>query len=110
MPTVLVVDDAAVDRKLVGGLLAKGSGFEVQFAASGEEALERLPAIAPALVITDLVMPGMSGLELVARLVGSHPEIPVILMTGKGSEEVAVKALKAGAASYVPKGALHQHL
>jgi CheY-like chemotaxis protein/anti-sigma regulatory factor (Ser/Thr protein kinase) len=110
MPTVLVVDDAAVDRKLVGGLLTKGSGFDVQFAASGEEALERLRSIAPAAIVTDLVMPGMSGLELVARVVSSHPEIPVILMTGKGSEEVAVQALKAGAASYVPKGSLHQYL
>ena len=110
MPTVLVVDDAAVDRKLVGGLLAKGAGLKVEFAASGEEALERLSAVAPAAIVTDLVMPGMSGLELVARVVGAHPEIPVILMTGKGSEDVAVKALKAGAASYVPKGSLHQHL
>jgi len=109
MPTVLVVDDAAVDRKLVGGLLAKG-GLSVQFAASGEEALERLPAVSPGVVVTDLVMPGMSGLELVSRLVASHPGIPVILMTGKGSEDTAVKALKAGAASYVPKGSLHQHL
>ena len=110
MPTVLVVDDAAVDRKLVGGLLTKGSGLKVEFAASGEEALERLPAIAPAAIVTDLVMPGMSGLELVARIVAEHADIPVILMTGKGSEEVAVQALKAGAASYVPKGSLHQYL
>src|SRR4051812_26100541 len=109
MPTVLVVDDAAVDRKLVGGLLAKG-GLSVEFAASGEEALERLAMISPGLVVTDLVMPGMSGLELVSRVVGLHPQIPVILMTGKGSEDTAVKALKAGAASYVPKGSLHQHL
>jgi CheY-like chemotaxis protein/anti-sigma regulatory factor (Ser/Thr protein kinase) len=110
MPTVLVVDDAAVDRRLVGGLLSKGSDLLVEFAASGEEALERLPAVAPSLIVTDLVMPGMSGLELVAQVVASYPEIPVILMTGKGSEEVAVKALQAGAASYVPKGVMHQHL
>ena len=75
MPTVLVVDDAAVDRKLVGGLLTKGSGFDVQFAASGEEALERLPVIAPAAIVTDLVMPGMSGLELVARVVSALASI-----------------------------------
>jgi CheY-like chemotaxis protein/anti-sigma regulatory factor (Ser/Thr protein kinase) len=110
MPTVLVVDDAAVDRKLVGGLLAKGVGLKVEFAASGEEALERLPAIAPAAIVTDLVMPGMSGLELVARVAAAHPDVPIILMTGKGSEDIAVKALKAGAASYVPKGSLHQYL
>ncbi len=110
MATVLVVDDAAVDRKLVGGLLSKGKDLQVQFATTGEEALEKLAELRPELVVTDLVMPGMSGLELVARIVEQCPHIPVILMTGKGSEEVAVKALKAGAASYVPKGVLHQHL
>src|SRR5687768_8414998 len=103
MATVLIVDDAAVDRKLVGGLLARGKDLQVEFAASGEEALAKLTEVRPALVVTDLVMPGMSGLELVAQIVEQHPQIPVILMTGKGSEEIAVKALKAGAASYVPK-------
>jgi CheY-like chemotaxis protein/anti-sigma regulatory factor (Ser/Thr protein kinase) len=110
MPTVLVVDDAAVDRKLAGGLLAKGRDLQVEFAASGEEALARLKEAPPDLIVTDLVMPGMSGLDLVAQVSQQHPEIPVILMTGKGSEEIAVKALQAGAASYVPKGVLHQHL
>ena len=110
MATVLVVDDAAVDRKLVGGLLSKGNNLKVQFAQNGEEALQQISAGPPDLVVTDLVMPGISGLELVARIIELSPQIPVILMTGKGSEEVAVKALKAGAASYVPKGVLHQHL
>ena len=110
MATVLVVDDAAVDRKLVGGLLARGANLTVEFAASGDEALERLATVRPQIVVTDLVMPGMTGLDLVARIVADYPQIPVILMTGKGSEEIAVRALKAGAASYVPKSALHQHL
>jgi CheY-like chemotaxis protein/anti-sigma regulatory factor (Ser/Thr protein kinase) len=110
MPTVLVVDDAAVDRKLAAGLLAKGRDLQVEVAASGEEALARLRDAPPSLIVTDLVMPGMSGLDLVAQVAQQHPEIPVILMTGKGSEEIAVKALRAGAASYVPKGVLHQHL
>lgn len=110
MPTVLVVDDAAVDRKLVAGLLAKGQDMQVVLASTAEEALERVPALRPEVIVTDLVMPGMSGLDLVAQVASRHPEIPVILMTGKGSEEVAVKALEAGAASYVPKGVMHQHL
>lgn len=110
MPTVLVVDDSAVDRKLVKGLLTKSPDLEVEMAANGAEALERLTQSRPALIVTDLVMPGMSGLELVALVVERYPEVPVILMTGKGSEEIAVKALVAGAASYVPKGVLHQHL
>jgi CheY-like chemotaxis protein/anti-sigma regulatory factor (Ser/Thr protein kinase) len=104
-----------VDRKLVQGLLARSGDLTVELAASGEEALERLAQTSPGqaqpeLVVTDLVMPGISGLELVREIVERFPELPVILMTGKGSEEVAVKALAAGAASYVPKAALHQYL
>jgi CheY-like chemotaxis protein/anti-sigma regulatory factor (Ser/Thr protein kinase) len=110
MPTVLVVDDSAVDRRLAGGLLGKGENLQVEYAASGEEALARIRQSPPTLIVTDLVMPGMSGLELVDQVAQQHPKIPVILMTGKGSEDTAVAALRAGAASYVPKGILHQHL
>ena len=110
MATVLVVDDAAVDRKLVGGLLKREAGLTVEFAESGDEAITRLATLRPDLIVTDLVMPGMSGLDLVAQVTEQYPQIPIILMTGKGSEEVAVQALRAGAASYVPKSVLHQHL
>jgi CheY-like chemotaxis protein/anti-sigma regulatory factor (Ser/Thr protein kinase) len=110
MSKVLVVDDAAVDRKLVGGLLAKDANLQIEFAVDGKEALSKIAADRPAIVVTDLVMPGMNGLDLVAAISADYPGLPVVLMTGKGSEEIAVKALKAGASSYVPKGALHQHL
>ncbi len=116
MATVLVVDDAAVDRKLVGGLLGQSRDLAVEFAVDGHDALAKIEALAkngagqPAIVVTDLVMPGMSGLELVSKIVEQYPMIPVILMTGKGTEETAVQALQAGAASYVPKAALHQYL
>ncbi|MDX1947886.1 MAG: ATP-binding protein [Pirellulaceae bacterium] len=109
MATVLVVDDAAVDRKLVGGLLSR-SQFAVELAADGAEAIAKIEAARPDIIVTDLIMPGMSGLELVATVTERFPGIPVILMTGKGTEETAVKALQAGAASYVPKAALHQYL
>ena len=110
MPSLLVVDDSAVDRRLVGGMLAKVPGFAVHFAADGREALTFIEAEHPDLVITDLVMPEVDGLELVSTVVDRFPQIPIILMTGKGSEEIAVAALKAGAASYVPKTALQQLL
>lgn len=110
MPKVLVVDDAAVDRKLVGGLLSKDPSLEIAFAEDGNAALARIQAERPTIVVTDLVMPGINGLELVRRIVADHPEVPVILMTGKGSEEIAVQALKTGASSYVPKSALHHLL
>jgi YesN/AraC family two-component response regulator len=64
----------------------------------------------PDLVITDLQMPGMDGLELVAKLKQAHPLIPVILITSVGNDEIAVKALKAGAATYVSKKRIAQEL
>ena len=106
MPTVLVVDDSAVDRKLAGALLEKSPGIEVLYADNGNEALEMLKGTPPNAVLTDLVMPSFDGLDLVANIISNHPLVPVILMTGEGNEAVAVKALQAGAASYVPKTSL----
>lgn len=106
MATVLVVDDSPVDRRLVGGLLAKGASIQVAYAADGVAALQSMEDSRPDLVVTDLIMPNMDGLELVASIVERFPAVPVVLMTGKGSESIAVQALKAGAASYVPKSGL----
>jgi CheY-like chemotaxis protein len=106
MAIVLVVDDSPVDRRLVAGLLSKSPNVDVAFATDGEEALQVMQQRCPNLVVTDLIMPNMDGLELVAAVVRQFPLVPVILMTGKGSEEIAVEALKAGAASYVPKSVL----
>ena len=102
MPSVLIVDDSAVDRRLAGGLLEKHD-WTVHYAAGGKEALERLSAGLPDLVLTDLHMPEMNGLELVAAIKRDYPPLPVILMTALGSEDVAARALREGAASYVPK-------
>lgn len=103
MSKVLVVDDSAVDRRLVGGLLAKTPDVTVLFAADGRDAMRQIEAEMPDLVISDLVMPDMDGLELVATTRRLYPLVPVVLMTSRGSEEIAVQALQAGAASYVPK-------
>ena len=70
---------------------------------SGREALAALPARLPDVVLTDLDMPEMNGLELVEAVRRDFPAVPVILMTALGSEEIAVEALQKGAASYVPK-------
>lgn len=110
MPTVLVVDDSAVDRILAGGLLARSGEWNVVYATDGPTALAQIAATKPDIAVTDLVMPGMNGLELVAAIVQQHPQLPVILMTGKGTEETSLQALQAGAASYVPKSALSQLL
>ena len=110
MARVLVVDDSDVDRQLIGGLLANDPDLDVVFASDGDEALASVEKSIPDLILTDLVMPGKGGLELVAELRESHPFVPVILVTSKGSEEMAVRALQAGAASYVPKRTLAEDL
>lgn len=110
MPVVLVVDDSAVDRRLVGGLLARSSNLQVEYAADGREALEKIRHAPPSLVITDLVMPELNGLELVSEIRRDFPAVPVVLMTGKGSEDIAMQALRHGASSYVPKSSLNQLL
>jgi len=106
MATVLVVDDSPVDRRLVGGLLAKAPKIEISYASDGEEALELMAVNCPTIVLTDMIMPNLDGFELTAEINKRYPLVPVILMTGKGNEEIAVRALQMGAASYVPKSAL----
>jgi CheY-like chemotaxis protein/anti-sigma regulatory factor (Ser/Thr protein kinase) len=103
MPTVLVVDDSAVDRRRAEKLLERGGILKVACAANGREALELLQHDPPDLVVTDMQMPEMDGLQLVEEIRCRYPSIPVILMTAHGSEELAVRALQIGAASYVPK-------
>ena len=110
MTTVLVVDDSATDRKLAGGLLERHSNWVVRYASDGRAALDELELHLPDLVVTDLTMPELNGLELVQAIKRDYPLIPVILMTAKGNEEIAVQALQQGAASYVPKRLLAQEL
>jgi CheY-like chemotaxis protein/anti-sigma regulatory factor (Ser/Thr protein kinase) len=84
--------------------------MKICFAEHGKEALEIIAREPPDVVLTDLLMPEMDGLELVERIKQDYPATPVILMTAHGSEEIAVKALRTGAANYVPKGNLSRDL
>ncbi len=110
MPTVLVVDDTPVDRRIAGGLIEEDPTINVTYADNGVDAIEKLSQSVPDLVVTDLQMPEMDGLELVQRIRMIYPKMPVILMTAKGSETIAVEALEQGAASYVPKAQLNERL
>ena len=78
----------------------------MEYAAHGGEALARIEQAEPDLVLTDLIMPEVNGLELVTAIRERHPLVPVVLMTSKGCEELAVEALALGAAGYVPKRTL----
>jgi CheY-like chemotaxis protein len=106
MTKILVVDDSAIDRRLAGSLLETAAGTTVLYAADGREAVGVVTKEGPDLVVTDLQMPGMNGLDLVDALRALSPAVPVVLMTAHGSEEIAVAALRRGAASYVPKSEL----
>jgi CheY-like chemotaxis protein len=110
MTTLLVVDDSAMDRRLVGGILEKNPDWAIIYALNGKEALLEIEKHIPDLVLTDMQMPEMNGLELVTAVKEDYPLIPVVLMTAQGSEEIAVQALRRGAASYVPKRRLAQDL
>jgi CheY-like chemotaxis protein len=103
MAKILVVEDNAVDRLLVGKLLAKGINLTITYADNGRVALEAIAKDIPDLVLTDMQMPEMDGLQLVREVRRQFPLVPVILITAHGSEEIAVQALRSGAASYVPK-------
>src|ERR1022692_3624504 len=110
MTRVLVVDDAAIDRFVAGTLLEEHAGWSAVFAEDGKEALALLKQQVPDLVLTDLQMPEINGLQLVEAIRRDYPFVPVILMTAHGSEEIAGAALQKGAASYVPKKNLARDL
>ncbi len=104
MPRILLVDDSPVDRTLAARLLQSEPTFEVVQAEHGREALDVLahdPGIA--VLVTDIQMPEMNGLELMEAVLHGQTHVPVVLVTSKGSEDMAVQALECGAASYVPK-------
>lgn len=110
MPSVLVVDDSPLDRHLAVALLKKSPDYTVFEAVDGKDALAKIELHLPDLVVTDMMMPNLNGLELVAAVKEEYPMLPIILMTSLGSEEIAVQALQKGASSYVPKRSLASEL
>jgi DNA-binding NtrC family response regulator len=99
---ILVVDDDESLRWVTQAQLQQ-SGYDVAAAASGEDALEWILRDPPDLVVTDLMMPRMTGLELLRRIRADYPEIVIILVTAYGTVETAVEAMKAGAYDYITK-------
>ncbi len=99
---ILVVDDEAAQRDILGGFLRK-QGYEVREAASGLTALGLLRTETVDLVLTDVRMPGMSGLDLLREARALNPELPVVVLTAYGSIEDAVAAMRDGAVDYLTK-------
>jgi DNA-binding NtrC family response regulator len=99
---VLVVDDEKAMVLALKGLLSK-EGYQVETAGSGEEALRRLETGNFHVVITDLSMDGVGGMQVLERGRAIDPDLAVIMITAYGSEKIAVQAMKLGAADYLPK-------
>jgi DNA-binding NtrC family response regulator len=99
---ILIADDEAASRRGLAALLS-GWGYEVEEAADGAEALRKAGATLPAVVISDLVMPKLDGLGLLKALQQELPFASVILLTGQGSIDSAVTAMKEGAYDYLTK-------
>jgi len=106
MAKVLLVEDSptqAVEMRM----LLEEEHHQVRHAANGQQALDILKGEATDIVVTDLEMPELNGLELVEAMRADYAHIPAILVTARGSEELASRALRIGAAGYVPKNHLH---
>ena len=101
--TILVADDSAEIRKFLEETILKPSGYNVVSVGDGMSALTLALELKPDVILADLNMPNLRGLELIRRLKRDLPALPVILMTAEGSEALAVEALRAGAADYLVK-------
>jgi DNA-binding NarL/FixJ family response regulator len=100
---VLVVDDHPLTRGALSALLEQHEFAVVGEAGDGEEAIDKARALLPDLVLLDLSMPGLSGLEALPRLRAAAPGCEVVVLTASGTEENLLSAIRAGAAGYLLK-------
>ena len=105
MDTILIVDDEK-NYPLILSAVLQEEGYETLTANSGQEALEILAHSDVDLVLTDMKMPKMDGIELLERVKENDPELPIIMMTAYGTVEKAVEAMQKGAYNYILKKTL----
>ncbi|MDL1963660.1 MAG: sigma-54 dependent transcriptional regulator [Deltaproteobacteria bacterium] len=101
-PSILIVDDEPSILQSLSGLLAD-EGFEIKTATNGYEGLKIIEEGSPDLVLLDIWMPGIDGIETLKEIKKNYPTIPVIIITGHGTIETAVKAIKLGAYDLIEK-------
>ncbi|RYE88486.1 MAG: sigma-54-dependent Fis family transcriptional regulator, partial [Myxococcales bacterium] len=100
--SILLVEDEPNARRGLKALLEQ-EGFEVVAAADGQEALEQLTTTVPDVIVTDLKMPRVDGLELLRRARAAHEDLPVVVVTAFGAVDSAISAMRAGAEDYLEK-------
>lgn len=104
---ILLVDDHAVLRDGVRAMLETHEDIEIVGEASeGKEAIEKTKELSPDVVVMDIAMAGMDGLEATRRITKKHPSVKVLVLTQHDNREYIISAIKAGASGYVPKRAL----
>lgn len=100
---ILIIDDSMAIASLLAGEILPLGGYQVSTAKSGEEGLEMLREFSPDLILCDLEMPGMNGLDVLRELQQEGFDIPAIMMTAFGSEATATQALRIGVKDYIVK-------
>ena len=101
-PRVLIVDDETNIVSSLHGIL-EDEGYQIDTADDGVEALEHVQSDPPDLVLLDIWLPGMDGIEVLKTIKTYHPEIEVLIMSGHGTIDTAVKATKLGAFDFIEK-------
>jgi two-component system response regulator AtoC len=109
MKRVLVLDDERIVRELICEILAR-AGYHVVSAEKPEAALALVEADAFDLLVTDVVMPGLSGLDVLERVKAVRPELPVVVVTGAGTDQNLATAVERGAAAAITKPFTHAEL
>jgi len=99
---ILAVDDEEFIRQLLADFLSL-QGYDVQTAASGEQALEVIAAMQPQLVIMDIKMPGLNGLDVMRRIKATHKDVGVIMLSAFGDSATIQEAYRQGADFYLQK-------
>jgi DNA-binding NtrC family response regulator len=107
-PIILICDDEEGIRESFRLIL--DDAYELVFANDGLQALETLMTLSPALMLLDIKMPKLHGMEILKKVKTAHPSLPVIIVTGYQSVEMAQEALKNGAADYIPKPFESKHI
>ena len=108
---IMVVDDHAILRDGIRALVGLHDDLKIVGEASdGREAIEKVHKLAPDVVIMDIAIPGMDGLEVTRRIKKKNPNIQVLVLTQHDNKEYVLSAIKAGAAGYMPKKAMSSEL
>jgi two-component system chemotaxis response regulator CheY len=103
MAKILLVDDAAFMRMMIKDTLTKNGYTDLYEAGDGAQAVEKFEEVNPDLVIMDITMPNMDGLEALKTIIAKHPEAKIVMCSAMGQETMVIDAIKLGAKDFIVK-------